>query len=175
MAEFVKLTITPIPRLYAVGKALRADMNATMGPDNPLPAFWGQCMQDKTLDTVQAQYKDQLYSNDQIGLMYDWQGGDGLFTYMIGMLLTEKPTTLPEGYETFTLSPIDVAIGWVRGKNGPDLFQPAHKMTEEALAQAGYIADDIPWSLELYNCPRFTTPDADGNVILDYWLPCRRA
>ena len=37
-----------------------------------------------------------------------------------------------------------------------------------AIQQAGWQIADEPWFFELYNCPRFTTPDQDGKVILDY-------
>lgn len=31
-----------------------------------------------------------------------------------------------------------------------------------------YAVDD--WCFERYSCPRFTTPDAEGSVILDYGI-----
>lgn len=49
-------------------------------------------------------------------------------------------------------------------------------MSAEALCQAeldrrGWVRKDAGWHFERYNCPRFTTPDAQGNVILDYGVP----
>jgi len=41
----------------------------------------------------------------------------------------------------------------------------------QALTSLGYTNNDMTWCMELYNCPRFTEPDAQGNIILDYYIP----
>ena len=51
---------------------------------------------------------------------------------------------------------------------------PAHELTNKAMEEKGYINDGFAWSMELYNCPRFTTPDEQGRIILDYYIPCRK-
>jgi hypothetical protein len=33
---------------------------------------------------------------------------------------------------------------------------------------------EAPWCMELYACPRFKRPDENGNVILDYYIPCKK-
>lgn len=30
------------------------------------------------------------------------------------------------------------------------------------------------WCMKLYNCPRFTTPMDNGEIILDYYIPCKK-
>ena len=43
-----------------------------------------------------------------------------------------------------------------------------HDMCLEELKARHLIRKENDWCFERYNCPRFTTPDANGNVILDY-------
>ena len=43
-------------------------------------------------------------------------------------------------------------------------------MCLEALRAAGFARKGDDWCFERYNCPRYTTPDGEGNVILDYGI-----
>jgi hypothetical protein len=45
-----------------------------------------------------------------------------------------------------------------------------HDMCLEELKALGYKRKEDDWCFERYNCPRFTTPDEKGNVILDYGI-----
>ena len=88
---------------------------------------------------------------------------DGGFEYWIGMFLPQD-APVPEGYEHMDLPEETCALFEIYG------------MSAEALCQAeldrrGWVRKDAGWHFERYNCPRFTTPDAQGNVILDYGVP----
>ena len=39
-----------------------------------------------------------------------------------------------------------------------------------AMKALGFKRKEDDWCFERYNCPRFTTPDEEGNVILDYGI-----
>ena len=43
-----------------------------------------------------------------------------------------------------------------------------HNMCLNELSLRGYKRREDSWCLERYNCPRFTTPDENGDIILDY-------
>lgn len=97
---------------------------------------------------------------------------DGGFEYWIGMFLPQD-APVPEGYEHMDLPEETCALFWIYGsESGGELYG----MSAEALCQAeldrrGWVRKDAGWHFERYNCPRFTTPDAQGNVILDYGVP----
>ena len=46
----------------------------------------------------------------------------------------------------------------------------AHNMCIEKLKEKNMKRKEDDWCFERYNCPRFTTPDNEGNVILDYGI-----
>ena len=45
-----------------------------------------------------------------------------------------------------------------------------HNLCLEKLKSLGFKRKEDDWCFERYNCPRFTTPDEEGNVILDYGI-----
>lgn len=45
-----------------------------------------------------------------------------------------------------------------------------HNMCLEALKAQGLKRKEYDWCFKRYNCPRFTTPDENGDVILDYGI-----
>ena len=49
----------------------------------------------------------------------------------------------------------------------------AQELTEQAMSEAGVAADDTAgWALELYNDARYTHPGTEGEVVLDFYIPC---
>lgn len=55
------------------------------------------------------------------------------------------------------------------GSGEPYTMDP-HNMCLEELKTHGFLRKEDDWCFERYNCPRFTTPDENGNVILDYGI-----
>ena len=94
---------------------------------------------------------------------------NGMLEYWIGMFF-EPSTEAPEGYESVDIGPLSFAVCWLRDKeNSPDLTGlGAHNRCLEAMALQGYARKEDDWCFERDQCPRYTTPDAEGNVILDY-------
>ncbi len=169
MGELVKLEVKRLPKLKLVGKELRYNMEAHMKGDNRIPAFWDKCFSDDTFSILEKQ-ENYVYDNSYVGVMLDWDKGDGDFSYIIGMLMKDG-LSVPEGYYCIDLDEADVAIGWIKGKDTADVCSSAHSLTEQALNAEGYSCDKMKWCMELYNCPRFTTPDTNGDIILDYYIP----
>ena len=99
-----------------------------------------------------------------IGLM---RGGETSFEYWIGMFLPEG-TTVPQGMEHLDVSAWHMGVCWVKGRE-PEIYHQGEACLER-LTAAGYqpLDGESGWlMLERYQCPRFTTPDSDGQVILD--------
>jgi predicted transcriptional regulator YdeE len=169
MGELIKFEVKKLPGLKLVGKELRYNMEAHMKGDNRIPAFWEKCFEDGTFSLLEKQV-DFVYDNSHVGIMMDWDKGDGDFSYIVGMLMKDG-VSLPEGYICRDIKETDVAIGWIKGENTADVCSVAHPLTEKAIKENGYKCEQMKWCMELYNCPRFTQPDENGDIVLDYYIP----
>lgn len=89
----------------------------------------------------------------------------------IGMLFPAD-AAVPDGFEAVDLEPMDYAVCYLYGKqDSTDFYTMAtHQLCLETLQTQGYKRRENDWCFERYQCPRFTTPDENGNVILDYAL-----
>lgn len=68
------------------------------------------------------------------------------------------------------IEPQEYAVCYLRDREGSDRFytMDTHNMCLNELSLRGYKRREDSWCLERYNCPRFTTPDENGDIILDY-------
>ena len=169
MAELVRFEIISFPAMKLIGKEIRYSMAVHMQGDNRIPGFWDKCFNDGTFTWLEAQ-KDFIYDPAYVDVMLDWDKGDGEFSTIVGMLM-KNGASVPDGCVTRDLPASKVAVGWVRGKDTMDCCAAAHQLTEQKLRADGYTNDKMTWCMELYNCPRFTTPDDNGDIILDYYIP----
>lgn len=170
MAKLIKFEVKQLPKIYLVGKELRYDMEVHMKGDNRIPAFWEKCFAENIFSTLEKQ-SDYVYDTAYVGVMIDWDKGDGNFSYICGMLFKEG-IPAPEGFVLREIAAGKVGLSWIKGKDTADVCSNAHVLTEQAIKDAGFPYDKIKWCMELYNCPRFTTPDENGEIILDYYIPC---
>lgn len=166
MSSLANFQIRPLPALRVIGKAVYPKMDMK---ENPIPAFWDQCFADgtfKTLTDLPAEHIDK----DYVGFMCEWDG-KVTFTYICGMLLAAG-TPVPDGFIYKDIPASTVAVGWIQGPE-KDNYQAAHAMTQQELEKRGYQCDNAAgWCMEYYNCPRFTQKQPNGDVILDYYIPC---
>lgn len=169
MSELIHFEIKELPALKLVGKELRYSRNALMQGDNRIPGLWDQCYAENAFAVLEAQ-TDCVFDAAHVGVMIDWDRGDGDFSYICGMLMRDD-AVVPEGYVSRMLVPTKAAVSWIRGKDVADVCAKAHELTEQALQAEGYRNDGMSWCMELYNCPRFTTPDEKGQITLDYYIP----
>ena len=93
--------------------------------------------------------------------------------YWIGMLFPAG-TQAPEGYESLDLPEGEAGVCYLRAYEQDPTLYTMHAACVRALRQAGMDAPEGAGSaeqpvlcFERYNCPRFTTPDDEGRVILD--------
>lgn len=167
MADLVRFQILTLPPCRIVGRALKVDPKEA----NPIPAFWEDCFQKgifTQLEQMEGLYQEILPDADDAYL--SWNGEletDGSFTYMIGMLM-RPDTPVPEGLDYRDLPQCRVAIGQIKGTI-PEVYAQEMDLLLPEMEKLGLVPDSF--SMEVYACPRFTTPDPiDGTVILDYYV-----
>lgn len=96
---------------------------------------------------------------------------DGMPERWIGMIFPAE-TEAPDGFECADIQALDFAVCYLYDKEGSGEFytMDTHNMCLEELRSNGFKRKEDEWCFERYNCPRFTTPDENGNVIFDYAL-----
>ena len=96
---------------------------------------------------------------------------DGMPEYWIGMFFSVE-ANIPDGFDYVDIESLEYAVFYLYDKEGSGDFytMETHNMCLEELKTLGYKRREDDWCFERYNCPRFTTPDEKGNVILDYGI-----
>ena len=166
MPEIVKTYRQHIPPLRFVG--LRYGDGDRV--DGGFGAQWGEWFAngrfevlEKTCGSLKNVYED---GDAYIGLMR-WKDGEP-FEYWVGIFFPEN-APVPEGYASVDFPASDLGVCWLRGKEGEVYCQEeacANRLQQEGMT---VVPDERGafWFFERYGCPRFTTPDAEGNIILD--------
>lgn len=163
MAEIIKCFKEEIPKMRFIGKKY--------------PGFgkwWGEWFANEWFDTIEH----AMGGTDAIVKL--WENGGGYvglerrapeqpFEYWIGMF-TPANTEVPEGFEYIDFPATELGTCWIYGSE-----KEVHRATggcRDALCKAEIKPwlDDRggEWSFENCTCPRYTTPDESGRVILDY-------
>ena len=132
---------------------------------------WCQWFADGLFEIVEKQKEGnvgEVCEDDgaYIGLMR-WKCGEP-FEYWIGIFMPEN-TTIPDGFDFIDFPKKELGVCWVYGKDNEVYMQEencAAKLKEEGFELA-VDEKGARWFFERYGCPRFTTPDEKGNVILD--------
>jgi len=162
MRELIKEYRQSVPALRFIGKKYGDSPNG-------YGEMWGAWFENGWFDIIEKQVEGNTgdtYEDGaaQIGLI----GGDGTaenpMEYWIGMFMPEK-TPVPEEFEHIDFPKSELGICWLYG-NKNELFGNYNQCMEK-LIDKGYEIAELPWCFERYVCPRFTTPDDKGNVILD--------
>lgn len=162
MAEITKVFKEEVPAMRFIGKRYH-DYGG-----------WGEWFANGWFDTIE----NSMGGTDQI--LAVWENGGAyvglerrkngeLLEYWIGMF-TPGNTEVPEGFEQIDLPKSNLGTCWIYGKE--EEVHGAVGNCWEAVRNAGMeiaVDDDgAVMSFENCLCPRFTTPDEKGNVILDY-------
>ena len=100
---------------------------------------------------------------------------DGQFSYWIGMFFPEN-TSIPDGFGYLDIPKGNIGTCWIYGEQNGELYgAEPHNMCVAKIEENNWkIRSDFGdkketyYFFEKYNCPRFTTPDENGKVILDY-------
>ena len=161
MADLVKIDFIEMPDIVVVGKSLDVDWTE-VHRKNPIPDFWQKCFAEGIFKKLE-EMKEYVYDPAYVGYMT-------MTSYTCGMMM-KLGCPVPGGFNLCEIKPTKVAVGWVKGREH-EVYMQAHSLTEKGLEEWGYMYNpDSKWSMEVYNCPRFTEKDEYGNVILDYYIP----
>lgn len=161
MAEIIKVYRQSLPKMKFVGRCYSESdkENGTFGNK------WKEWFSNDLFSPLKIEggepYED---CNAYCGLSRCRDGEP--FQYWIGVFMP-CDAAVPEGYEAVEFEASDIGVCWVKGKE-PDIY---FTCCMEKLGENGmeWKADKngVKWCYERYVCPRFTSPDKDGNVILD--------
>ncbi|MDD2481725.1 MAG: GyrI-like domain-containing protein [Lutispora sp.] len=164
MVEIIKVYRESLPSLRLIGKRYTdrdRDVNGGFGNK------WGEWFEKGYFRAL-----EELGSLPENGDAYlGCMRCVGEFEYWIGMFFPEE-TPVPDGYMYVDIPSGDLGTCWIRGRedNGEIYGQEPHEMCISKIKEAGWQLSEDPWFIERYNCPRFTTPDEKGKVILDYCI-----
>lgn len=167
-AEIIKVYKERLPSLRFAGKRYTEADRA----DGTFAAKWGEWFDAGWFAVLNACGEPEGIENGYIGLMRC--GSEEIpFEYWIGLFLPPE-TAVPDGFDWFDLPESDAGVCWIRGKENEGLYA-MHDACMAALEKAGLdgtreMAGGRACFFERYNCPRFTEPDENGNVILDYGM-----
>lgn len=159
--EIIKVFRENIPNLRFIGKEYNEF------------GHWGEWWQNGWFDTLES----TMGGTDKILSVWGNGGGyigverhaDGQpFKYYIGMLTPEN-TPVPNGFIHIDFINLNLGTCWIYGKES-EIHDT--RLCKPSLIQTGmhiwHDADGAVWSFENCLCPRYTSPDAEGNIILDY-------
>jgi len=161
MAEIIKVFKEEIPTLRFIGKKY---------PDF---GHWGEWWENGWFDLLE----ETMGGTDKILSL--WENGAGYigverraegesFAYYIGMLMPED-TPVPEGFVHIDFKDLSLGTCWIYGKEEEvhDISACKQMILENGM-EIWQDEEGAVWSFENCLCPRYTTPDEKGNVILDY-------
>ncbi|MCL2408476.1 MAG: GyrI-like domain-containing protein [Oscillospiraceae bacterium] len=136
--------------------------------DGHFGAKWDEWRDNNLFDLIEAQITGNLTDTCEdgdahIGLMREENGNFENFEYWVG-LFTPEQTPVPEGFEYVDFPKSELGVCWIYGKE-EDVFMLEGKCGEKLQKEGFEITGD--WCFERYACPRFTEPDAKGNIIID--------
>ena len=127
---------------------------------------WQEWFDAGHFTALEAQKSLSEHDDAYIGLM---RIQNGEFEYWIGMFFPES-AAVPPGYASIPIPAGDYGICWIHGsEQGGEIYgEQAHRLCLTGIEQRGWRYLKGGWCFERYNCPRFTSPDENGDVILDY-------
>ena len=165
VAEMIKTYRQSVPAMRFIGKKY-SDEDRVNGSFAHKWAEWfaqGWFAELQSTFDPKALYED---GDATIGLMR-WKEGEP-FEYWIGVFCPEG-TDVPREFLSVDFPPANLGVVWVYGKE-PEIYGQEY-LCAEVLKKKGYeiVCDEqgAYWFFERYVCPRFTTPDEQGNVVLD--------
>lgn len=167
MPEIIKAYRQHVPALRFVGLCY-GDADRV---DGGFGAQWQEWFAKGRFDTIEKEcgalrevYED---GDAYIGLMR-WKEGEP-FEYWIGAFFGAG-APVPEGYGSVDFPAADLGVCWVYGKEGEVYCVEeacAARLEQEGMRVLKEGIGGAWWFFERYTCPRFTTPDEKGNIILD--------
>ena len=166
-AVITKVYKQEVPALRFIGKKY-GDKDRV---DGMFGKYWGDWFENNWFTEIEKQTdKDlkTLYEDAEayIGLMR-WKDGEP-FEYWIGIFMPEN-TSVPNGFIHHDFEKATLGVCWVHGQES-EVFMQEDKCGK-ILSECGHNViqdkENALWFFERYGCPRFTSPDENGKIILD--------
>jgi len=174
MVHLVELEVVPFAAARVIGKEVRHTIRP--GVENPIPRMWDTIVHDGTIAMLTGLPGCVASDPDTVGWMGEYDPATQEFVYIAGVL-TAPGTPVPDGFSFRDLAACQMAIGWIQGPDGPELYTQAHDLVEEAMQAEGYIYDEAAggWEIEYYAYQKFMAPLEQGidHVVLGYYSPCK--
>ena len=156
MAVILKTFLEECPAVKLVGKRYT---DADRDQFGSYGEKWGQWHANGWFDQLEC--CGNALDGSYVGAMRMTEQG---FEYWIGMLMTEAQ--VPAGFEVVDIPAGKLAVCYLYGREDSVDLYGMHDACMAEWKKNGWNPNG--WYMERYNCPRFTTPDEQGNVILDY-------
>ena len=165
--DIIKVYKQDLPSLRFIGKKY-GDKDRV---DGNFGKLWGDWFQNGWFDILEKNAGKDLKAiyedgGAYIGLMRHKDNEP--FEYWIGIFMDEK-TPVPDGFEYYDFPKVSLGVCWLYGKEA-EVFMQEDRCMKELEKQGHEVTNDDQgawWFFERYGCPRFTTPDEKGNIILD--------
>ncbi|MDD2647493.1 MAG: hypothetical protein PHI27_07405 [Eubacteriales bacterium] len=135
---------------------------------------WGYWHSNGMFDKLESQLTEEFKASypdfdAYIGLEKNKRGApNDYYEYWIGMFLPEG-AEVPTGYDYVDLCYDYAAVCWITGTES-DVFMredECWKAITDAGIKTAEAEDGGMYFFERCQCPRFTTPDENGNITLD--------
>ena len=167
MAEIIKVYRESLPSLRLIGKRYT---DRDRGADGGFSNKWREWFHQGCFKPLEALASLPENEGAYVGCM---RCGEE-FEYWIGLFFPAG-TSAPDGYAYVDIPAGDVGTCWIHGREdtGELYGEKPHNMCMSRIKEAGWQVARNPWFFERYNCPRFTTPDVEGKVVLDYCVSLR--
>lgn len=161
MADIVNVFKEKIPSMRFIGKKYNSF------------GHWGEWWQNGWFDLLEQ----AMGGTDKI--LSVWENGGGYvgvekrsegqpFEYYIGMFTPEN-TPVPEGFLHMDFKDLSLGTCWIKGKESEVHNTSACKQKiKEKGMELWHDEQGAVYSFENCVCPRYTSPDENGNIILDY-------
>lgn len=131
---------------------------------------WQEWFEKDLFSKIENLKSDNYHDDSYIGLM-KWEDNNySNYEYWIGVF-KDVNTEVPEGFESIIIPKSKALVYYIKGVDGPELYGQEGPCFNDMLNNHFVPLVDKDkkcYAYERYNCPRFTSPDENGEVILDY-------
>ena len=167
MSDIVKVYRQEVPALRFIGKKYGDSdrVNGNFGKlwDDWFSSGWFDQLEKKMNGNLKSIYED---GDAYIGLMRFKEGEP--FEYSIGIFMPPG-TEVPDGFTHIDFPQLPLGVCWLYGTHA-DIYAQEDRCAKRLEEEGWKIVKDkneAYWFMERYGCPRFTTPDGQGKIILD--------
>ena len=164
-AGIIKIYKQAVPAMRFIGKNYGSGQHPNWGDAWSLDVFGRIERASGGEEKSHALYED---ADAYLGLYYR-NTATGEYNGWVGMF-TRPGTTVPEGLSYIDFPEQNLGICWIYGKQG-EVYNLVSQCANAIKSAGMEIQSDDNGHIGFFErdqCPRYTTPDENGNIILDY-------